>query len=223
MNSSYPVVMTPRLILRPVTIEDADSLHRCCYGDPEVMRYWDLPPSRHAKQTVARITQSLSIDPAWHAIWVILLKGNEHPIGMMNYHHREPAARRLEVGYAIARSHRRQGYMAEAMCGFLQYCFDELATHRVEALVDHRNQECVLFTEGLGFRNEGLLRDRICVAGEYRSLLMFALLEHEWRDRTSLRPVAAAGQRPLPNSEVAGSGAARWQPWKRGPSDGGGA
>lgn len=187
-----PGVVTPRLVLRPVTIEDADSLHRCCYGDPEVMRYWDLSPSRDAKQTAARIAQSLSIDPAWHAIWVVLLKGNEHPIGMMNYNHREPAARRLEVGYALARSHWRQGYMAEAMSGFLQYCFDELATHRVEALVDHRNQESILFTEQLGFRNEGLLRDRICIAGEYRSLLMFALLEDEWQAWTSSHRAEAA-------------------------------
>ena len=191
--SDSPVVVTPRLVLRPVTIEDAGSLHRGCYGDPEVMRYWDLSPSRDAKQTEARIAQSLSIDPAWHAIWVVLLKGHEHPIGMMNYNHREPAARRLEVGYALARSHWRKGYMAEAMGGFLQYCFDELATHRVEALVDHRNRESILFTEELGFRNEGLLRDRICIAGEYRSLLMFALLEHEWQAGAVSKRSATSG------------------------------
>lgn len=186
-------IVTPRLVLRPVVAGDAEALHDCCYGDPEVMRYWDLPPSRDARQTTARISQSLSIDPAWHAVWVVLLKGNERPIGMMNYNHREPVAKRLEVGYALARSYWRQGYMAEAVRGFLQYCFDELVTHRVEALVDHRNQESIRFTEQLGFRNEGLLRDRICVAGEYRSLLMFALLEDEWQATTISRGVAVAG------------------------------
>ena len=69
------------------------------------------------------------------------------------------------------------------MQGFLGYCFDELATHRVEALVDYRNPGSIRFTQKLGFKNEGLLRDRICVAGEYRSLLMFALLEDEWKAR----------------------------------------
>ena len=187
------VIVTPRLVMRPLSIKDADALHRCCYGVPEVMRYWDLPPSHDAKQTAARITHSLSVDPAWHATWVVLPKGNEHPIGIMNYHHREPAAKRLEVGYALARSYWGQGYMAEAMHGFLQYCFDELATHRVEALVDHRNLGSIRLTEKLGFRNEGLLRDRICVAGEYRSLLLFALLEDEWQARAISRRAAAAG------------------------------
>ena len=183
MIDSSPVVLTSRLRLRPVLTEDAEGLHDACYGDAEVMRYWDLSPSRDAKQTAARIAQSLSIDAAWHAIWVLLLKGHERPIGMVNYSHREPGARRLEVGYALARPYWRQGYMAEAMDGFLGYCFDELATHRVEALVDYRNPGSIRFTQKLGFKNEGLLRDRICVAGEYRSLLMFALLEDEWKAR----------------------------------------
>ena len=187
------VVFTPRLVLRPVNIEDADSLHDSCYGDPDVMRYWDLPASRDAQQTATRVEQSLSIDPAWHALWVVLIKGDDRPIGMVNYNHREPAARRLKVGYALARSHWRKGYMAEAMGGFLQYCFDELMTHRVEALVDHRNRQSVVFTERLGFRNEGLLRDRIRIAGEYRSVLMFALLEHEWQAPAFSRRLATSG------------------------------
>jgi RimJ/RimL family protein N-acetyltransferase len=34
--------------------------------------------------------------------------------------------------------------------------------------------------ERLGFRQEGLLRDRMFVAGEARSVLMYALLQPEW-------------------------------------------
>jgi ribosomal-protein-alanine N-acetyltransferase len=177
------VVLTQRLRLRPVIAEDSPWLHDACFGDPDVMRYWDLSPSRDAKQTASRIKHSLSIDSAWHATWVIALKEQERPIGMMSYNHRDPTARRLEVGFALARSYWGHGYMTEAMRRFLKHCFDELATHRVEALVDCRNQDSIRFTEKLGFRNEGLLRDRIRVAGEYRSLLMLALLEDEWKSR----------------------------------------
>lgn len=179
-HDSSTVLMTSRLRLRPVTPEDAEALHDC-YGDPEVMRYWDLPPSRDVKQTVSRVAQSLLVDPVWHALWAVLPRDNDRPIGMVNYNHRDPAARRLEVGYALARPFWRHGYMTEAMQAFLAYCFEELQSHRVEALVDQRNAQSVLFTRSLGFREEGLLVERDRVAGCYRNLWMFALLEDEWR------------------------------------------
>ena len=181
-SASSPTLLTSRLRLRPAIAEDAPALHGC-YGDPEVMRYWGEAPSGDMKQTTARLAASLDIDPAWHATWAILLRDSGQVIGMMNYNHRAPAAKRLEIGYALARPHWRRGYMTEAIHAFLQHCFAGLKTHRVEALVDHRNTESIRFTEALGFRQEGLLRDRICVAGEYRSLLMFALLEEEWMAR----------------------------------------
>ena len=39
----FPVVETERLELRPIAIEDADSLLGI-FSDPEVMRYWNTAP-----------------------------------------------------------------------------------------------------------------------------------------------------------------------------------
>lgn len=193
-TSSPSVLSTSRLRLRPITDDDAVALHDC-YGDPEVMSYWDLSPSRDLTQTASRVKQSLMVDPVWHAIWAVLPRDSDRAIGMVNYNHREPAAKRLEVGYALARPYWRRGYMTEAMRAFLGYCFEDLQSHRVEALVDQRNAESVQFTKGLGFREEGLLRERDRVAGCYRNLWMFALLEDEWRAKSGMIAGAAAASR----------------------------
>ena len=175
-----PILETPRLRLRPLIASDAEPLHGC-YGDPEAMRYWDFPASLDPAQTAERLSQSLRTDPKWHAAWAVLLKDGEQFLGMVNYHHREPWYQRLEVGYILARPYWRRGFMSEAMLAFLGHCFAGLGTHRVEATIEPENVDSIRLVERLGFRREGLLRDRLLVDGTYRSVLMFALLEGEWR------------------------------------------
>jgi ribosomal-protein-alanine N-acetyltransferase len=177
-----PTLPTPRLLLRPLVADDAHALHRC-YGDVETMRYWDHPPALDLTETQARITQSLQTDPAWHAAWAVVLRENGELIGLVNYHHRDPAAQRLEIGYLLARPYWHLGYMSEAVEALLRHCFEELGAHRVEAMMAVENAGSVHLAQRLGFRLEGLLRDRQRVAGQFRSVLMFALIEDEWRAR----------------------------------------
>jgi ribosomal-protein-alanine N-acetyltransferase len=90
------------------------------------------------------------------------------------------------LGYILARRYWRQGFMSEAVGPFLAHCFDKLDAHRVEAQIEPDNVGFVRLAERLGFRGEGLLRDRLFVDGRYRSLLMFSLLDTEWRQRKAL-------------------------------------
>lgn len=175
-----PVLETNRLRLRPMLASDAASLH-AVFGDAETMRYMDHPTSREIDDTISKV-QFLTIAlPEWHHAWAVLHKESETPIGMVNYHHRESWNRRLEVGFILARPYWRQGLMSEAVAAMLDYCFDDLAVHRIEATIDPQNFASIRLVERLGFRCEGgPLRDRAFVAGAYRDLTMYALLEPEW-------------------------------------------
>jgi ribosomal-protein-alanine N-acetyltransferase len=179
-----------RLVLRPITRDDAAGLH-AAYGDPEAMRFWDFAASRDVAETAERIGWSLQASPRFHACWAIVLKDDARVVGMLNYHHREPWNRRLEVGYILARAHWGRGLMHEAMGVFLAHCFGALESHRVEATIEPANRASIRLAERLGFQREGgLMRDRLRVDGEYRSLLMFGLLEEEWRRSAGATPPA---------------------------------
>ena len=181
MNANVPrlpVIDSMRLQLRPLVVADAEALHRA-YGDPEAMRFWDFPVS----QTAKRIEQSLGVSRERHAAWGVVLKRDPPTlVGMVNYHRREPWNRRLEVGYILARAYWRQGLMHEAMIPFIDYCIESLDTHRIEALIEPGNVHSLRLADRLGFKRESdLMRDRLVVAGEFRSVLMYALLAPEWR------------------------------------------
>jgi RimJ/RimL family protein N-acetyltransferase len=139
------------------------------------------PASRDLAQATERVAMSLAADPRWHRGWALIFKQSEEFLGYVNYHQRDPWHRRLEVGYILARRYWRQGLMTEAMHAFLAYCFDRLDTHRVEAQIEPDNADSVRLAQRLGFQREGILRDRLFVDGRYRSLVMFSLLDTDWR------------------------------------------
>ena len=176
---TVPTLETGRLRLRRLRPEDAPGLH-LAYCDADAMRFWDGPTSRSLAETEERIHRSMAVDPSWHVAWALCSRQDGQFVGMINYHARQDAHRRLALGWILVPRCERQGYMAEAVRALLEYCFDALEMHRVEAEIEPANVRSIRLAERLGFRREGLLRDRLWVSGEPRSIFMYALLRTEW-------------------------------------------
>lgn len=184
-----PSFTTARLRIRPLLAGDAQGLH-ACYGDPGAMRFWDFPATRDLAETEARMWGS---DTHRFAAWAVLAKDTKRFLGMMCVHHREAWNRRLEIGYILARRQWRKRLMGEALIPFLGYCFAELKCHRIEASIEPENTASRRLAEKLGFRAEGVMRDRLCVEGKFRNVIMYALLAGDWHARHPKPPKA----RPL--------------------------
>jgi ribosomal-protein-alanine N-acetyltransferase len=110
----------------------------------------------------------------------VLRKDREDPVGMVNYHARQPLHGKLAVGWILVPEERGHGWMAEAMPALLDHCFGALETHRVEAEIEPENKRSRNLARRLGFRQEGLLRDPLRVGGVFRTVEMWALLRPEW-------------------------------------------
>jgi [ribosomal protein S5]-alanine N-acetyltransferase len=182
--TQVPALETARLRLRCLMIADAPAAHQA-YGDPEAMRYWDMLPSIDLEETERRLQRSLSVDPQWHATWAVLTRPDgaipdDQFIGMVNYHARQPWNRRLTLGWILVPRFQGRGYMQEAVAAVLAHCFTTLDTHRIEAEIEPENVRSARLAQRLGFQREGLLRERLLVAGQPRSQQMYGLLRSEW-------------------------------------------
>jgi len=62
----------------------------------------------------------------------------------------------------------------------LDYAFAELGLHKVCGQAITTNEASIRMHRGLGFVEEGILRDQKYVNGVYYSLVCFGLLKHEW-------------------------------------------
>lgn len=58
-------------------------------------------------------------------------------------------------------TYQHQGYAREAMRAVMALLFEQLAHHRLMAVVDTRNTGAIKLTEGLGFRREAHYRQNI--------------------------------------------------------------
>jgi ribosomal-protein-alanine N-acetyltransferase len=178
-----PAIETARLRLRLLEAADAPALH-VMFGDAEAMRFWDLPPSRDVIETAVRIGRSLATPAFMHQVWVALPRSGGEAIAMVNYHHREPWNRRLELGWICARAHWGNGIMTEAVGAFIGHCFAALETHRIEVTIEPDNHPSRRLAERLGFVAEGgPMRDRCLFQGQFRTMQMYALLQPDWHAR----------------------------------------
>jgi len=176
-GNSFPALATKRLRLRQFAQRDLQGLH-ACFGDEEAMRYWNTPACTSEAET-GRWLEHLAktTSPYEYLAWAVADKRSDRCIGMINYHHREARNARLEIGYILARARQGRGLMTEAVAALVTYCLEDLAVHRIEALIHPDNVPSIRLVERLGFRCEGgPLRDRWRRGEGYMSVMMYALV-----------------------------------------------
>ena len=91
--------------------------------------------------------------------------------------------RRAELGYWIARDRWNNGYATEASRRILDFGFEFLGMHRIEARHFLRNPASGQVMQKLGMQKEGVERDWAIKWDRYESLVVYSLLETEWRER----------------------------------------
>jgi RimJ/RimL family protein N-acetyltransferase len=179
----FPVLETERLTLRELTAADTDVLFDI-HADSETMRYWSGPPMSDRSEVSELLGRATSAYAEQRSInWGVVLREPGTLVGAANLHAIVRQSRRAEIGYVLHRDHWGNGYNPEALTRILEYGFEELGLHRVEAELDPRNEASARAVERLGFVREGLLRERWIVEGEISDSLMVGLLRSEWLSR----------------------------------------
>ena len=147
-----PVLLTPRLLLRPLDGRDDTDLF-AIYGDPEVMRFVGEPPFP-ALATVSLMLASVArLLAAGESLeWGLVLRCSGHLVGTCGLHSfaADAGLRQAEVGCMLARSHWGQGLMREALSAVMGYA-GELGIHTLLADIEPENLPSQRLFRRLGF------------------------------------------------------------------------
>jgi ribosomal-protein-alanine N-acetyltransferase len=87
---------------------------------------------------------------------------------------------RAEIGVWVAPASRRHGMARRALTLALDWAFEELELARLEAATTRDNTPAQSLARRLGFRQEGMMRQRNLERGERVDLIIFGLLRDEW-------------------------------------------
>lgn len=177
----FPLLATPRLNLREITVADAPGL-LTIHGDVEAMRWFGSDPIAD----LAGAKKLIDTFAGWRIMpnpgirWGIERKLDGELLGTCGLFKCNTGWSSCSIGYELAQSSWGLGYMSEALQAVLVWGFDNMALVRIEAQVHPRNTPSIQLLERLGFVREGLLREAGFWLGQRHDLLHFGLLQQEF-------------------------------------------
>ncbi len=118
---------------------------------------------------------------------------------------RRGVAQSASLGYWIGRPYARQGFMGEALTAVLDFAFDQLGLHRVEAACLPENAASQGLLRKVGFREEGYARGYLRINGMWQDHVLFGILAEDPRGVDRLAAAQAAAEPPRRAAQAANS------------------
>lgn len=144
---------TERLMLRPLTVEDAQKVYENWAGDPDVTRFmrWNTHTDANAtKEWLTAWVKTVSDQQVYD--WGIILKAIDEPIGSIGALTEETEPDRYTFGYCIGKRFWGRGYMTEALCRVLRFMTDVAGIKHYFCYHAKENPVSGIVMEKAGFR-----------------------------------------------------------------------
>jgi RimJ/RimL family protein N-acetyltransferase len=155
---AIPALETRRLVLRPLTADDAGFILELL-NDPAFLRYvGDKGVRTHAD--ACRYIETGPVASYEHHGFGLLrveLRDAGEPIGICGLLKRDSLPE-PDIGFALLPRHRAKGYAFESASAVLAHARDTLGLKRVLAIASPDNAASIELLEGLGFRFERMSR-----------------------------------------------------------------
>lgn len=180
-NQPFPVIETPRLLLRRVTATDAEQI-LALRSHPETMRYIPRPLVTNldqAREHFQMIDDKIESNEGIN--WAITRKENPKLIGIIGHYRIQVENQRSEIGYMLLPEFHGQGIITEAIHAVLVYGFQTMHLHSVEAIIDPRNtaSEKVLLKNN--FVKEAHILENEFFDGKFWDTVIYSLLKKNFK------------------------------------------
>ena len=173
----FPEIYTQRLILRCLTLADAPQLFYL-RSNKDVMKYIDREPQKTVEETETFINFLLDTQNKNDAVlWVIALKENPAVmIGNIGYWSITKEHYRAEIGYMLHHDFWQKGFMKEAIKPVIEYGFESMKLHTIEANINPANKASQVLLESIGFVREGYFKENYFFNGVFSDSAIYSLL-----------------------------------------------
>jgi ribosomal-protein-serine acetyltransferase len=180
----FRLAVAPGIEIRLFQMRDAEAVFAVVDRNREYLRQW-LPWVDHThsaedvRQFIARVLAQFAADQGPQAgIWI---EGDYR--GSVGCHPVDWANRSCSIGYWIEAAQQGKGVITRCCATLLDYLFDEMGLHRVEIRCGAGNTRSCAIPERLGFTREGVARQGEWVNDRWVDLVVWGMLEEEWRAR----------------------------------------
>ncbi len=170
----FPELKTERLLLRQLTMDDAQDIF-LLRSDENVLRFIGREPAtslKEAEEFIQKIITNVATNES--IMWAITFSDNPSKvIGNICYWRIQPENYRTEIGYALLPQYWRKGIMKEAILKVLEYGFETMKLHSIEARINAENVPSGAILEVTGFIKEGHLKDEFYFQEKFSDTIIY--------------------------------------------------
>ncbi|MDQ3141045.1 MAG: GNAT family N-acetyltransferase [Bacteroidota bacterium] len=172
----FPTISTNRLSLRTYTLDDKHDLF-ALRTDVRVMKYLDRPKFNTIQESEELIQKILDDVTNNKGIsWSISLANTRQHIGSIGFWKIIPEHFRAEIGYMLHPDFQGQGIMQEALKAAVDYGFNQMNLHSIEANVNPNNQASIKLLKKSGFIREAYYKENYYFEGNFFDSAIYSLL-----------------------------------------------
>ncbi len=173
----FPVITTDRLILRKAELDDAPEI-LFFRSDPEMLKYIDREPATTIDQAKDWLQMVIDNSDNNTAIsWNITLKDDDTTIGNIALWRLIREHYRAEIGYVLHPDYWHKGIMAEAMAAVVDYAFNTMGLHSIEANTNPENKASQRVLERAGFVREAYFTEDYYFNGKFTDSAIYCLVD----------------------------------------------
>ena len=185
---------TERLVLRPLETADAADVFEY-QRIPEVLRYLPWPERNRAEgyeHTAKRAAGRVLAADGDFFVFAATLPGEpsvgeassdtgrDRVIGDFMVRVSSAKHAQLELGWVLHPDFQGRGFAREAAGAVLDFVFETLRPHRVQAFLDARNAASAALCERLGMRREATILEEEYNDDEWQDTAIYGILRREW-------------------------------------------
>jgi RimJ/RimL family protein N-acetyltransferase len=187
-RAGLPVLRNDAVTLRELRPSDAPVLFSMLMSE-EVVRFVSPPPSdvRGFERFIewARAERAAGR----FACFAVIPSGYDIPVGIVQVRPLDPAFSTAEWGACLGSSFWGTGLFMAAADLLLDFVFDVIGVHRLEARAAVQNGRGNGAMRKIGAVQEGILRRSLWCRGQYFDQLLWSILAEDWQQsRMDLRP-----------------------------------
>ncbi|MCT4794312.1 GNAT family N-acetyltransferase [Exiguobacterium alkaliphilum] len=172
-----------QLQLRMFTIDDAEALFQLTMASKPYLREWlgwldYIETVDDSRQNIEGRIKGLMETGGYPKSFAIVYQGEL--AGTIGFNDINRGIKCGTVGYWLGQDFQGKGIMSQALETLIEYGFRDLGLNKIEIRVATGNVKSRALPEGLGFKQEGVLRDAEWLYDRYVDHVVYGLLRAEW-------------------------------------------
>lgn len=174
---------TDRLILRKVTMADAQDMFDNWASNPNVTKFMTWPTHSNIEITKMVLSNWVnSYENFTYYQWGIVIKKTNQLIGTISVVRFKEEINEVEIGYCIGEKWWNQGITSEALKEVIRFFFEEVKANRICACHDINNPNSGKVMIKCNMKYEGTLRQAVRRGtGKLSDLSYYSILKEEYK------------------------------------------